>query len=85
MTLLQYNAYRLMSREGDPSQFFRGGRLFQEYLVNAYGRIESNRLQFILKEQKKLRADTYCGLADAPIFLFCGLPLHSPRSRRCRP
>jgi hypothetical protein len=54
-----------MPRDGDPVQLFRGGRLFQEYLVDAYGRIESSRLHYLLKEQKSLRADTYRGLADA--------------------
>ena len=65
ITLQQHTAYRLMPRDGDPVQFFRGGRLFQEYLVDAYGRIESSRLHYLLKEQKSLRADTYRGLADA--------------------
>jgi hypothetical protein len=65
MTLRQYNAYRLMSREGDSPQIFRGGRLIQEHLVDAYGRIESNRFRYIRDQQKKLRADTYRGLADA--------------------
>jgi hypothetical protein len=44
---------------------FRGRRLFQEYLMDAYGRIESSRLHYLLKEQKSLHADTYRGLADA--------------------
>jgi hypothetical protein len=59
ITLQQHTAYRIMPREGDPAQFFRGGRLFQEYLLDSYGRIESSRLYFVLKQQKLLRADTY--------------------------
>jgi len=37
ITMQQYEAYRLMSREGDPPQMFRGARLFQEHLVDSYG------------------------------------------------
>ena len=65
ITLQQYTAYRIMPRREDPAQFFRGGRLFQEYLVDSYARIESSRLEYVKQQQKALRADTYRGLADA--------------------
>ena len=65
ITLQQHTAYRIIPRDGDPAQFFRGGRLFQEYLVDTYGRIESSRLLFHTQNQKLLRADTYRGLTDA--------------------
>jgi len=43
----------------------RAKRLFQQFLVDAYCKIETERLQF--REQKALRADCYQDLRDAII------------------
>jgi hypothetical protein len=40
-------------------------RLFQEWLVDQYARMESDKLHFIRTHQNELRADLYKGLADA--------------------
>ena len=40
-------------------------RLFQQYLVDAYCKIETERLQFLRREQASLRADCYQDLRDA--------------------
>jgi ATP-dependent DNA helicase PIF1 len=44
-------------------QYF--GRLYYQYIVDNYSKIELGRLKFIRFNQKKLRADLYQGLFDA--------------------
>jgi len=41
------------------------GRLFQEFIVDAFAAIEQTRLNFLRNQQGKLRADLYTGLHDA--------------------
>ncbi len=43
----------------------QGGRLQQQYIVDAYAAIKQNRLKYLRLNQKKLRADLYQGLQDA--------------------
>ena len=49
----------------DVSVLLRAKRLFQQYLVDAYRKIETERLQFLRREQTALRADCYQDLRDA--------------------
>ena len=39
--------------------------LLQEYIVDAYGKVELERLLFFRYNQDKIRADLYSGLSDA--------------------
>ena len=41
-----------------------GGRLFQQYLVDAYTKLESTRLDWVIRNQDKLRMETLQGLCD---------------------
>ena len=41
------------------------GRLSQQICVDAYACVESSRLAYILKNQDKLRSETYQGISDA--------------------
>lgn len=41
-----------------------GGRLFQQYIVDAYASIENCRLHWIKKNQNKLRTEVYNNLVD---------------------
>ncbi|KAI9106956.1 hypothetical protein K1719_022484 [Acacia pycnantha] len=43
------------------------GRLFQQFVVDAYTMIEAQRLLWVRTHQKELRADMYQGLSDALI------------------
>eukprot|EP00973_Karenia_brevis_P053421 7425003-Karenia_brevis.AAC.1 len=43
---------------------YAAGRLFQQWTVNAYAKFESTRLEWVLRNQAKLRMDTLQGLAD---------------------
>jgi hypothetical protein len=40
------------------------GRLFQQYVVDTYIRVERDRIQWIKANQKKLQADQYAGLTN---------------------
>ena len=62
---LQFYAYYLHTRDGVFSTIHHSGRLFQEWLVDAFAQIENNRLRFHQLNQKQLRADLYSGLQDA--------------------
>ncbi|XP_065679083.1 uncharacterized protein LOC124814697 [Hydra vulgaris] len=58
VTLSQYHNYRLSVRESF-SLLFYGRKLFQQYGVDAYVKIEGQRLAFIRNNQSKLRSEQY--------------------------
>jgi hypothetical protein len=41
------------------------GRLFQQWIVDQYAKVEQERLQYIRHNQRKIRAELYQGLMDA--------------------
>lgn len=45
--------------------YFRGRRLFQQYLANAWAACDQNKCDRTRTHQANLRADLYNGLADA--------------------
>jgi hypothetical protein len=47
------------------SVLHHGRRLFQQYAVDMYAKIEGDRLNYLRFNQKELRADLYQGLSDA--------------------
>ena len=64
LTAMVYYRYHIMIRE-NVSVLLRAKQLFQQYLVDAYCKIETERLQFLRHEQTALRADCYQDLWDA--------------------
>ena len=58
-----YYRYRLNIRE-EFSPIHHGGRLFQQYCVDAYTKVESNRLRWFNSNQTQIRRDSYTGLMD---------------------
>ncbi|PWZ13684.1 ATP-dependent DNA helicase PIF1 [Zea mays] len=52
-------------RPGVFNPILHGKRLFQQFAVDMYIKIESSRLDFIRKNQDRLRADLYQGLVDS--------------------
>lgn len=62
--MLQFYQYRLAVRENF-SLLFYAEKLFHEYCVLAYVRIESQRLLFLRMNQKQLRADNHNNLMDS--------------------
>ena len=66
VTQLLYYAYRLFTRPQniDSNNIFYGGRLFQQFVCDAWASIEQSNLTWVFHNQKKLRSDLYQGLQD---------------------
>ena len=60
-----YYAHRIHVRPGIQPALFWGGKLFQQYVVDAWASTEQNMLNWVRFHQKELRADIYQGLRDA--------------------
>ena len=56
ITSMEYYAYRLMVRSR-LSPLHLSGRLFHQYTVDVYAKIEQQRLNYIRTNQKKIRVD----------------------------
>ncbi|KAI9082466.1 hypothetical protein K1719_035609 [Acacia pycnantha] len=67
VSMREYFVYKLMTRHDEVSTILHAGRLFQQFLVDAYTMIEAQRLLWVRTHQKELRADMYRGLSDALI------------------
>ena len=63
LTCLQFYAHRLAIREVF-SPIHYGGKLFQQYIVDSYLRVEAGRVNFIRVNQPQLRVEMYQGLMD---------------------
>ncbi|GAA0158769.1 hypothetical protein LIER_15712 [Lithospermum erythrorhizon] len=63
----EYYMYKLQERPNDISYSLRFGRLFQQYIVDNYIKIESMRLDFLRNNQKKTRQEQYQGVVDSVI------------------
>lgn len=64
ITLKSYVQYRLM-RRNDKNILHMAGKLFQQFVVDQYLRIERQNLAYIRHNQRQLRAECYQGLVDA--------------------
>ena len=60
-----YYAYRMMQRVNEFNTLLRCPRLFQQYIVDMYAKVENERLRFIRLNQTKLRAEDYGVLLEA--------------------
>lgn len=65
MTQTRYFAYQMHERRNHFNIVLRGGRLFQQYAVDAWASAEQSRLTFLVQNQNKIRATLYSGLQDA--------------------
>ena len=63
VSAMQYYAYQLCDRPG--SYIHRFGRLFHQYIVDQFTKIELGRLNFFRHNQDKIRADLYQNIKDA--------------------
>lgn len=62
---MNYYSYRLMVRENEDNHILKCRRLFHQYAVDMYVKVETERLTFIRLNQKKLRSEEYIHLRDA--------------------
>lgn len=53
-----------ISVKNEFSTILNGGRLFQQYCVDSYVKVEANRIRFIQMNQTQLRVENYTGLMD---------------------
>lgn len=59
-----YYSFQLHDREGGCMHLLRGGRLLQQYMVDAYVCLEQCRLQYISSNQNKFRTTYMSGIHD---------------------
>ncbi|TXG53486.1 hypothetical protein EZV62_022655 [Acer yangbiense] len=57
VTMREYYVYRLQQQQNEAHTIFLSGRLFQQYLVDAYICIEEDRLRWVRLNQPQLRAE----------------------------
>ncbi|KAL5193323.1 hypothetical protein HKD37_20G055561 [Glycine soja] len=65
LTMRQWFAYRLQSRSNEAQTLLHSRKLFQQFIVEGYTMVESERLSYIKNNQKKLRVDKYCSLQSS--------------------
>ncbi|KAF2365688.1 Phoxous domain [Trinorchestia longiramus] len=63
VTMQEFYSYRLVIRD-DFSALHRAGKLLQQYIVDAYVKVEGCLLNFIKNNQAQLRVALYLGLMD---------------------
>jgi len=62
-----YYAYCLHVRNGPQSPLFYGGKLFQQFVVDAWANCEQRKLNWARTHQHTLRSELYQGLQDAAV------------------
>jgi hypothetical protein len=62
-TLCEFYSYRFAILD-DFNQLLNAGKLTQQFIVDAYVKIEGNNLNFVKQQQSKLRVEQYRGLMD---------------------
>ena len=60
----EFSAFRLHTRAQEYPTLHRGGRLFQQYIVDMWASADQTRLSFLRFNQGRLRAALYSGLED---------------------
>ncbi|XP_038075107.1 uncharacterized protein LOC119742920 [Patiria miniata] len=65
LSMLAFYKFHIMVRNHHSNSLHRSGKLFLQFLVDMYAKVEQNRLRWIRNNQQQLRADTYKGLCDA--------------------
>lgn len=64
VTMLQYACYRLAIRDTFFSLLHRSQKLFLQWIVDMYVRVEGTRLNYIRMNQGSLRTELYNNLTD---------------------
>nr|GEX57995.1 hypothetical protein CTI12_AA123990 [Tanacetum cinerariifolium] len=65
VTMKEYYAYVIQYRKDQCTTLHKGGRLFQQYLVDAFTAIEEQRLSWTRNNQDTLRVDLYHNVVNA--------------------
>jgi hypothetical protein len=65
VSVRDYYCHKFQIRLGIFNPILYGQRLFQQFAVDMYMKIESSRLDYIRNHQTEIRADLYQGLVDS--------------------
>uniref|UniRef100_A0A0R0JLL6 ATP-dependent DNA helicase n=1 Tax=Glycine max TaxID=3847 RepID=A0A0R0JLL6_SOYBN len=65
VTLHKYFCYRLQSRTNEAQTILHSRRLFQQWIVDGYCMIESQKLNYVRQHQQQLRVDKYINLTGS--------------------
>ncbi|KAL5158793.1 hypothetical protein HKD37_15G043187 [Glycine soja] len=65
VTLREYFCYRLQSRTNEAHTILHSRRLFQQWIVDGYCMIESQKLNYVRQHQQQLRVDKYINLTGS--------------------
>ena len=60
-----FYAYLIQEREYGEDTLIKGGRLYQQFLVDAFATIEEDRLDYIRMNQDDLRSELYHNISEA--------------------
>ncbi|XP_075492617.1 uncharacterized protein LOC142530687 [Primulina tabacum] len=63
----EYYCYKLQMRDHLTSVLLYAGRLFQQYIVDMYIKLETTRLDYYQRNQAEMRAEFYQGIVDSII------------------
>lgn len=67
LSLKEFLCFRLQDRIREGSQLLKSGRLLQQFMVDAYVMMDTQRLLWIRYNQPALRVETYKNLSDASL------------------
>nr|GMD83633.1 uncharacterized protein LOC109176597 [Ipomoea batatas] len=62
VSCIEYYAYKFQVRLGDKSMLLHTGRLLQQFIIDTYIKIETQRLDYFRKKQQQSCSETYQGL-----------------------
>ncbi|XP_068342953.1 uncharacterized protein [Pyrus communis] len=65
VSMRAFLGYQIQDRPGHSDTLLKGGRLFQQYLVDAYATLEEDRLDFIRANQDSFRTEGLKGIHEA--------------------
>ncbi|KAL0670833.1 hypothetical protein Bca4012_033537 [Brassica carinata] len=65
ISIRQFFAFRLHECKNEAHTILNSGRLFQQFVVDAYTTIESNRLRYLKTHQTSLRYDSYDSIKES--------------------
>ncbi|CAN6818925.1 unnamed protein product, partial [Brassica oleracea] len=65
ISMRQFFAFRMQERKNESHTLLHSRRLFQQFVVDAYTTMESNRLRYLKLNQSTLRSDSYDSLKES--------------------
>lgn len=69
VSVRHYYCYRLQTRPAIFNPILHGKRLFQQFAVDMYIKVEGTRLDWVRNHQKEIRADLYKGVIGMVLFV----------------